>query len=34
MKERIPLPLTAEIYRILYEGKDVRRAVRDLMALL
>lgn len=33
-KEGIPLPLTAEIYRILYEGKDVRHAVRDLLALL
>lgn len=33
-KEGIPLPLTAEIYRILYEGKDVRKAVTDLLALL
>lgn len=33
-REQIPLPLTAEIYRILYEGKDVREAVRDLLALL
>jgi glycerol-3-phosphate dehydrogenase (NAD(P)+) len=33
-KEEIPLPLTSEIYRILYEGKDVRKAVRDLMDLL
>lgn len=33
-KERIPLPLTAEIYRILYEKKDVRKAVSDLLALL
>lgn len=33
-KEKIPLPLTAEIYRILYEGKDVRLAVRDLLSLL
>ena len=34
VKERIPLPMTSEIYRILYEGKDVRLAVRDLMNLL
>jgi len=33
-KEGIPLPLTAEIYRILYEGKDVRTAVSDLLRLL
>ncbi len=33
-KEGIPLPLTAEIYRILYEGKDVRMAVADLLRLL
>ncbi len=32
--EGIALPLTAEIYRILYDGKDVREAVRDLLALL
>ncbi len=32
--EGIDLPLTSEIYRILYEGKDVRVAVRDLLALL
>jgi len=34
VKEGVPLPLTSEIYRILYEGKDVRAAVRDLMGLL
>jgi glycerol-3-phosphate dehydrogenase (NAD(P)+) len=33
-KEKIPLPLTTEIYRILYEKKDVRLAVRDLLTLL
>ena len=33
-KEKIPLPLTAEIYRILYEKKDVRSAVKDLLSLL
>jgi glycerol-3-phosphate dehydrogenase (NAD(P)+) len=33
-KERIPLPLTTEIYRILYEHKDVRHAVKDLLSLL
>lgn len=32
--EGVELPLTAEIYRILYEGKDVREAVRDLLKLL
>lgn len=34
LRDDIPLPLTAEIYRILYEGKDVREAVRDLLKLL
>lgn len=34
VKEKIPLPLTSEIYRILYEHKDVRKAVRDLLTLL
>lgn len=34
LKENVHLPLTAEIYRILYEGKDVRRAVADLLSLL
>lgn len=34
LKERIPLPLTSEIYRILYEKKDVRKAVGDLLKLL
>ena len=33
-KEGLPLPLTDEIYRIMYEGKDVRAAVKDLLALL
>lgn len=33
-KENIPLPLTAEIYKILYEKKDVRLAVKDLLTLL
>ncbi len=33
-QEGIDLPLTAEIYRILYEGKDVRQAVGDLLRLL
>ncbi len=33
-KEKIPLPLTSEIYRILYEGKEVKKAVKDLMDLL
>ncbi len=33
-KEGIPLPLTDEIYRILYEKKDVRKAVKDLLTLL
>lgn len=33
-KDDIPLPLTAEIYRILYEGKDVKEAVADLLRLL
>jgi glycerol-3-phosphate dehydrogenase (NAD(P)+) len=27
----IPMPITAEVYRVLYEGKDSRAAVTDLM---
>jgi glycerol-3-phosphate dehydrogenase (NAD(P)+) len=27
----IPMPITAEVYRVLYEGKDPRQAVDDLM---
>ncbi len=27
----IPMPITAEVYRVLYEGKDPRSAVTDLM---
>lgn len=34
LAEDIPLPLTAEIYNILYEGKNVKRAVSDLLQLL
>ena len=30
----IPLPLTSEIYRVLYEDKNVREGVRDLLRLL
>ncbi len=33
-KNGIPLPLTSEIYRVIYEGKNVREAVRDLLRLL
>jgi glycerol-3-phosphate dehydrogenase (NAD(P)+) len=33
-REKLPLPMTTEIYRILYQGKDVRKAVADLLALL
>ncbi|HLF16126.1 MAG TPA: NAD(P)H-dependent glycerol-3-phosphate dehydrogenase [Candidatus Thermoplasmatota archaeon] len=33
-KEGVELPMTSEIYRILYERKDVRMAVRDLLAHL
>jgi glycerol-3-phosphate dehydrogenase (NAD(P)+) len=25
------MPITAEIYRVLYENKDPKKAVRDLM---
>ena len=32
--EDIPLPLTREIYNILYERKDVKQAVGDLLRLL
>ena len=34
LRDGIDLPLTAEIYSILYEGKDVKKAVRDLLSLL
>lgn len=34
VKEDIPLPLTAEIHHILFDGKDVKEAVSDLLALL
>jgi len=27
----IPMPITTEVYRVLYEGKDPREAVTDLM---
>jgi glycerol-3-phosphate dehydrogenase (NAD(P)+) len=27
----IPMPITSEVYRVLYEGKDPRQAVNDLM---
>ena len=27
----IPMPITTEVYRVLYEGKDPRQAVNDLM---
>ncbi len=30
-KRRVPAPITEEVYRVLYEGKDPRAAVRDLM---
>lgn len=30
----IQLPLTNQVYRVLYEGKDVRKAVEDLLRLL
>lgn len=30
----LKLPLVSEIYRVLYEGKNVREAVRDLLRLL
>ena len=27
----LSMPITAEVYRVLYEGKDPRTAVQDLM---
>lgn len=30
-RENVDMPIVAEIYRILYEGKDPRKAVQDLM---
>jgi glycerol-3-phosphate dehydrogenase (NAD(P)+) len=31
LKMGIPMPITTEVYRVLYEGKDPRAAVNDLM---
>ena len=31
-KQGVTMPITQEVYRVLYEGKDLRQAVRDLMA--
>ncbi|MCI0343381.1 MAG: NAD(P)-dependent glycerol-3-phosphate dehydrogenase [Planctomycetales bacterium] len=30
-RRRVPAPISEEVYRVLYEGKDPRAAVRDLM---
>ena len=30
-KMGVPIPITDEVYRVLYEGKDPRQAVSDLM---
>jgi glycerol-3-phosphate dehydrogenase (NAD(P)+) len=30
-KHQIEMPVVEEVYRILYEGKDPRQALRDLM---
>lgn len=30
-KHRVEMPITAEVYRVLYEGKDPKSAVHDLM---
>ena len=30
-KYKVEMPITSEIYRVLYEGKDPKNAVRDLM---
>ena len=31
MRMGVDMPITAEVYRVLYEGKDPRAAVNDLM---
>ncbi len=31
VKHRVEMPITFEIYRVLYQGKDPKQAVRDLM---
>jgi len=31
-REGIDMPITTEVYRIIYEGKDPRKAVKDLMS--
>ena len=30
-KHQVEMPITAEVYRVLYEGKPPQQAVRDLM---
>ncbi|MCL2578939.1 MAG: NAD(P)-dependent glycerol-3-phosphate dehydrogenase [Oscillospiraceae bacterium] len=31
-KQGVTMPITGEVYRVLYEGKDLKQALRDLMA--
>ena len=31
MKYKVEMPITCEIYRVLYENKDPKQAIRDLM---
>ena len=30
-KHKVEMPITTEVYRVLYENKDPKRAVHDLM---
>ena len=33
-KHKINLPLTAEIYKIIFEKKEINTAIKDLMKLI
>jgi len=34
MKENIDLPLTTQVYKVLYEKKDLKKAIKDLITLI
>jgi len=34
IKEKINLPLTTQVYKVLYEKKDLKKAVKDLITLI
>ncbi len=31
-REKVEMPITEEVYSVLYRGKDPRKALRDLMS--